>query len=173
MLLHESRRQARVSKDGEIILLEEQDRSRWDHQMISEGTALVEHALRSRRFGAYTLQAAISAIHAEAGTAAQTDWNQIVVLYSVLQRIDFSPVVELNRAVAVAMRDGPEAGLVLIDAILKRGDLVDHHRAHAARAELCRRSGKMSDAKNSYERAISLARQEPERRFLTRRLSEI
>ena len=173
MLLHESRRQARVSPDGEIILLEEQDRSRWDHQMISEGTALVEEALRSRRFGAYTLQAAISAIHAEAGAAAQTDWNQIVVLYSVLQRIDLSPVVELNRAVAVAMRDGPEAGLVLIDAILKRGDLVDYHRAHAARAELCRRSGKMSDAKNSYERALSLARQEPERRFLTRRLSEI
>jgi RNA polymerase sigma-70 factor (ECF subfamily) len=173
MLLHESRRQARVSKDGEIILLEEQDRSRWDQKMISEGKALVEQALQSRNFGAYTVQAAISAIHAEAATAAQTDWNQIVVLYSVLQRIDLSPVVELNRAVAVAMRDGPEAGLVLIDAILKRGDLVDYHRAHAARAELCRRSGKMSDAKNSYERALSLARQEPERRFLTRRLSEI
>ena len=173
MLLHESRREARVSKDGEIILLEEQDRSRWDYQMISEGTALVEQALRSRRFGAYTLQAAISAIHAEAGTVAQTDWNQIVVLYSALQRIDLSPVVELNRAVAVAMREGTEAGLVLIDAILKRGDLVDYHRAHSARAELCRRSGKMSDAKNSYERALSLARQEPERRFLTRRLSEI
>jgi len=173
MLLHESRREARVSKDGEIILLEDQDRARWDRQMISEGTALVEQALQSRRFGAYTLQAAISAIHAEAGSVAQTDWNQIIVLYSVLQRIDSSPVVELNRAVAVAMRDGPDAGLVLIDAILKRGDLVDHHRAHAARAELCRRSGKMSDAKSSYERAISLARQEPERRFLTRRLSEI
>jgi RNA polymerase sigma-70 factor, ECF subfamily len=173
MLLHESRRQTRVSQDGEIIQLEEQDRSRWDYQMISEGTALVEQALRSRRFGAYTLQAAISAIHAQAGTAAQTDWNQIVVLYSVLLGIDLSPIVELNRAVAVAMRDGPEAGLVLIDAILKRGDLVDYHRAHAARAELCRRSGKMSDAKNSYERALSLARQEPERRFLTRRLSEI
>jgi RNA polymerase sigma-70 factor, ECF subfamily len=173
MLLHESRRQARVSQDGEIILLEEQDRSRWDYQMISEGTALVERALRSRRFGAYTLQAAISAIHAQAGTAAQTDWNQIVVLYSALLGIDSSPIVELNRAVAVAMRDGPEAGLVLIDAILKRGDLVDYHRAHAARAELSRRSGKMSDAKNSYERALSLARQEPERRFLTRRLSEM
>jgi RNA polymerase sigma-70 factor, ECF subfamily len=173
MLLHESRREARASPDGEIILLEEQDRSRWDHQLISEGTALVEQALQSRRFGAYTIQAAISAIHAEAGSIAQTDWNQIIVFYSVLQRIDSSPVVELNRAVAVAMRDGPEAGLVLIDAILKRGDLVDHHRAHAARAELCRRSGKMSDAKYSYERALSLARQEPERRFLTRRLSEI
>jgi RNA polymerase sigma-70 factor, ECF subfamily len=173
MLLHESRRQARVSQEGEIILLEEQDRSRWDYQLISEGTALVEQALRSRRFGAYTLQAAISAIHAQAGTAAQTDWNQIVVLYSVLQRIDLSPVVELNRAVAVAMRDGPEAGLVLIDAILKRGDLLDYHLSHAARAELCRRSGKMSEARNSYERALSLARQEPEQRFLTRRLSEI
>ena len=173
MLLHESRREARASKDGEIILLEEQDRSRWDYQMISEGTALVEQALRSREFGAYTLQAAISAVHAEAASAAQTDWNQIVVLYSVLLRIDSSPVIELNRAVAVAMRDGPEAGLVLIDAILERGDLVHYHRAHAARAELCRRSGKMSDAKNSYERALSLARQEPERRFLTRRLSEI
>ncbi len=173
MLLHESRREARVSKDGEIIVLEEQDRSRWDQNMISEGKALVEQALRSGRIGAYTLQAAISAVHAEAGTAAQTDWNQIVVLYSALQRIDLSPVVELNRAVAVAMRDGPAAGLVLIDAILKRGDLVDYHLAHAARAELCRRSGKMSDAKNSYERALSLARQEPEQRFLTRRLSEI
>ena len=173
MLLHESRRQARVSQDGALILLEEQDRGCWDYEMISEGTALVKQALRSRRFGAYTLQAAIAAVHAQAGTAAQTDWNQIVVLYSALLDIDSSPIVELNRAVAVAMRDGPEAGLVLIDAILKRGDLVDHHRAHAARAELCRRSGKMSDAKNSYERAISLARQEPERRFLSRRLSEI
>jgi RNA polymerase sigma-70 factor (ECF subfamily) len=173
MLLHESRREARATQDGEIILLEEQDRSRWNRQMISEGTTLVEQALGSRRFGAYTLQAAISAIHAEAGSVAQTDWNQIVVLYSVLQRIDSSPVVELNRAVAVAMRDGPEAGLVLIDAILNRGDLVDYHLAHAARAELCRRSGKMTEAKAAYERALSLARQEPERRFLTRRLSEI
>jgi RNA polymerase sigma-70 factor (ECF subfamily) len=173
MLLHESRREARVSRDGEIIVLEEQDRCRWNQNMISEGKALVQQALRSGRFGAYTLQAAISAIHAEAVTAAQTDWNQIVALYSVLRRIDLSPVVELNRAVAVAMRDGPDAGVVLIDAILNRGDLVDYHLAHAARAELCRRSGKMSDAKNSYERALSLARQEPERRFLTRRLSEI
>ncbi len=173
MLLHESRREARVSKDGEIILLEEQDRSRWDHKLMSEGTALVEQALRSREFGAYTLQAAISAVHAEAATAAQTDWNQIVVLYSVLLQIDSSPVVELNRAVAVAMRDGPEAGLVLIDAILERGDLVDYHLAHAARAEFCRRSGRMSEARNSYARALSLARQEPVQRFLTRRLSEI
>jgi RNA polymerase sigma-70 factor, ECF subfamily len=173
MLLHESRRESRVSTDGEIILLEDQDRSRWNHKLMSEGTALVEQALRSRDFGAYTLQAAISAVHAEAATAAQTDWNQIVALYSVLQRVNSSPVIELNRAVAVAMRDGPEAGLVLIDAILERGDLVDYHLAHAARAELCRRSGKMSYARNSYERALSLARQEPERRFLTRRLSEI
>ncbi|MDE2506316.1 MAG: RNA polymerase sigma factor [Planctomycetota bacterium] len=173
MLLHESRSGARVSKDGEIILLEEQDRSRWDTQMITEGTALVEQALRSREFGAYTLQAAISAVHAQAAASSQTDWNRIVALYSVLQRVDSSPVVELNRAVAVAMRDGPEAGLVLIDAILKRGDLVDYHLAHAARAELCRRSGKMSDAKHSYERALALARQEPERRLLSRRLSEI
>ncbi len=173
MLLHESRREARVSNDGEIILLEDQDRALWDQKLMSEGTALLEQALRSRRFGAYTLQAAISAVHAEAATVAQTDWNQIVALYSVLQRIDSSPVVELNRAVAVAMRDGPEAGLVLIDAILERGDLVDYHLSHAARAELCRRCGRISDAKNSYERAMSLARQEPERRFLSQRLSEI
>ena len=173
MLLHESRRQARASQDGEIILIEDQDRSRWDQKMISEGMALVEQALQSRDFGAYTIQAAISAVHARAADAARTDWNQIVALYSVLQRIDSSPVVELNRAVAVAMRDGPEAGVVLIDAILNRGDLADYHLAHAARAELCRRSGNTSEAKNSYERALSLARQEPERRFLTRRLSEI
>ncbi len=173
MLLHESRRDARASEDGEIIRLEEQDRSRWDRKMISEGSALVEQALQSRNLGEYTVQAAISAVHARAATAEQTDWNQIVALYSILHRIDPSPVVELNRAVAVAMRDGPEAGLVLIDAILERGDLVDYHLAHAARAELCRRSGRVSDAKNSYERALSLARQEPERRFLARRLSEL
>jgi RNA polymerase sigma-70 factor, ECF subfamily len=173
MLLHESRRESRVSKEGEIILLEDQDRSRWNPQMISDGTALVEQALRSRRFGAYTLQAAISATHAEAATAAQTDWNQIVVLYSVLLRVDPSPVVELNRAVAIAMRDGPDAGLVLIDAILERGDLVDYHLSHAARAELCRRSGRLADAKSSYERAMSLTRQDLERRFLRRRLSDI
>jgi RNA polymerase sigma-70 factor (ECF subfamily) len=173
MLLHESRREARDSLEGEIILLEDQDRSHWNRQMISEGIALVEQALRSRRFGAYTLQAAISAVHAEATAAAHTDWNQIVVLYSVLLRIDPSPVVELNRAVAIAMRDGPEAGLVLIDAILERGDLVDYRLSHAARAELCRRSGRISDAKSSYERALSLTRQDLERRFLTRRLSEL
>jgi RNA polymerase sigma-70 factor (ECF subfamily) len=173
MLLHESRRESRVSRDGEIILLEDQDRTLWDRNLISEGNSLVEQSLRSRHYGAYTLQASISAVHARADTAEQTDWNQIVVLYSELQRINASPVVELNRAVAVAMRDGPEAGLALIDAILNRGDLVDYHLAHAARAELCRRCGKMADAKNSYERALSLTRQEPERRFLSRRLSEI
>jgi RNA polymerase sigma-70 factor, ECF subfamily len=173
MLLDESRREVRVSKGGEIILLEDQERSRWDQKMISEGTVLVEQTLQSRNSDAYTVQAAKSAVHSKAANAAQTDWNQIVVLYSVLLRIDPSPVVELNRAGAVAMRDGPEAGLVLIDAILERRDLADYHLAHAARAELCRRSGKMSDAKNSYERALSLARQEPERRYLTRRLSEI
>ena len=173
MLLHESRREARASKDGEINLLEDQDRSRWDQKMIAEGTSLVEQALRSGRIGAYTIQAAISAVHAKAANVEQTDWNRIVALYSVLQRIDSSPVIELNRAVAVAMRDGLEAGLVLIDAILERGDLVDYHLAHAARAELCRRSGRVSEARNSYERALSLARQEPEQRFLTRRLSEI
>jgi RNA polymerase sigma-70 factor, ECF subfamily len=173
MLLHESRRQARVAQDGSIILLQEQDRGCWDYKMIAEGAALVRQALGARQFGAYTLQAAIAAIHAQAGAADQTDWNQIVVLYSALLAIDSSPIVELNRAVAVAMRDGPEAGLALIDAILERGDLADHHRAHAARAELCRRAGKRVEAKTSYERAISLARQEPERQFLTRRLSEI
>jgi RNA polymerase sigma-70 factor, ECF subfamily len=165
MLLHESRREARASKDGEIILLEDQDRSRWDQNMIAEGTALVEQALRSGRIGAYTIQAAISAVHAKAANVEQTDWNRIVALYSVLQRIDSSPVIELNRAVAVAMRDGLEAGLVLIDAILERGDLVDYHLAHAARAELCCRSGRASEARNSYERALSLARQEPEQRY--------
>ncbi len=173
MLLHESRREARVSKDGEIILLEEQDRSRWDYQMISEGTALVEQALRSRRFGAYTLQAAISAIHAEAATAAQTDWNQIVVLYSVLQRIDSSPVVELNRAVAVAMRDGPEAGLQIIDGILGRGELGNYQLAHSARGELLRRAGNASDALTAFQQALELARQEPEKRLLAARIKQL
>lgn len=173
MLLHESRRESRVSKDGEIILLEDQDRSRWDHKMISEGTALVEQALRSRRFGAYTLQAAISAIHAEAATAEQTDWNQIVVLYSVLLRIDSSPIVELNRAVAVAMRDGPEAGLEIIDRILSRGELGKYLLAHSARGELLRRAGKTSDALTAFQQALELARQEPEKRFLAARIKEL
>jgi RNA polymerase sigma-70 factor, ECF subfamily len=173
MLLHESRRESRVSKDGEIILLEDQDRSLWDHKLISEGTALVEQALRTRRFGAYTLQAAISAIHAEAATAAQTDWNQIVVLYSVLQRIDSSPVVELNRAVAVAMRDGPAAGLEIIDRILGRGELGKYQFAHSARGELLRRAGRRSDALTAFQQALELARQEPEKRFLTARIREL
>jgi RNA polymerase sigma-70 factor (ECF subfamily) len=173
MLLHESRRESRVSEDGEIMLLEDQDRSRWDHKLISEGTALVEQALRSRRFGVYTLQAAISAIHAEAATAAQTDWNQIVVLYSVLQRIDPSPVVELNRAVAIAMRDGPEAGLEIIDQILNRGDLGKYQLAHSARGELLRRSGKPSDALAAFQQALELAGPEPEKRFLAARIKEL
>jgi len=141
--------------------------------MISEGTALVEQALRSRRFGAYTIQAAISAIHAEAATAAQTDWNQIVVLYSVLERIDSSPIVELNRAVAIAMRDGPEAGLKIIDRILSRGDLANYQFAHSARAELLRRAGQTSDALPAFQRALELARLEPEKRFLTARIEEL
>lgn len=173
MLLHESRKDARVSEDGNIVLLDEQDRSRWDRNMIAEGTALVEEALRSRRFGAYTLQAAISAIHAEAATVEQTDWNQIVVLYSVLQRIDSSPVVALNRAVAVAMRDGPEAGLEIIDGILSRGELGKYPLAHSARGELLRRAGKTSDALAAFQQALELARQEPERRFLAARVKEL
>ena len=173
MLLHESRREARVSRDGEIILLEDQDRSRWDRVMIAEGTVLVEQALRSRRFGAYTLQAAISAIHAEAATADQTDWNQIVVLYSVLQRIDPSPVVELNRAAAIAMRDGPEAGLEIIDRILSGGELGNYQFAHSARGELLRRAGKLSDALTAFRQALELAGQEPEKRFLAARIKEL
>ena len=173
MLLHESRSEARVSIDGEIIPLEEQDRSRWNHSLIAEGKALVVRSLRSRRFGSYTLQAAISAVHSQAETAADTDWNQVVSLYSALLRVDPSPVIELNHAVAVGMRDGPEAALILIDDLLKRDELADYHLAHAARGEFCRRSGKISDAKDSYERALALARQEPERRFLGWRLSEV
>jgi RNA polymerase sigma-70 factor, ECF subfamily len=173
MLLHESRREARVSEDGEIILLEDQDRGCWDSKMIAEGTALVEQALRSRRFGAYTLQAAISAIHAETATAAQTDWNQIVVLYSVLQRIDSSPVVELNRAVAVAMRDGPEPGLEIIDRILSRGELSTYQFIHSARGELLRRAGKTSDALTAFQQALELARLEPEKRFLAARIKKL
>lgn len=173
MLLHESRKASRVSDNGEIILLKDQNRAHWDFKMIAEGTALVERALRSRRFGAYTLQAAISAIHAEAASAEQTDWNQIVVLYSVLQQIDPSPVVELNRAVAIAMRDGPQAGLDLIDRILGRGDLRDYHFAHSARGELLRRAGKIADAITAFNRALELAKQEPEKRFLATRIKEL
>jgi RNA polymerase sigma-70 factor (ECF subfamily) len=154
------------------VLLSDQDRSLWNRELIAEGTALVERALASRRFGPYTLQAAIAAVHAEAPDAASTDWPQIVGLYDVLVRADRTPVVELNRAAAVSMRDGPAEGLRLIDAILARGDLVDYHLAHSARAELCRRLGRTADARAAYEWALSLARLEPERRFLQRRLSE-
>jgi RNA polymerase sigma-70 factor (ECF subfamily) len=173
MLLHESRRAARTGPTGELILLDDQDRGRWSRELIAEGTALVERALGSRRIGPYTLQAAISAVHAEAPTGAATDWAQIVGLYDVLLRADPSPVIELNRAVAVAMRDGPAAGLALIDALLARGALADYHLAHSARAELCRRLGRSADARASYSRALELARQEPQRRFLERRLSEL
>jgi RNA polymerase sigma-70 factor (ECF subfamily) len=173
MLLHESRRAARTGPTGELVLLDDQDRSRWSRTLIAEGTALVERALASRRIGPYTLQAAISAVHAEAATAAATDWAQIVGLYDVLVRADPSPVIELNRAVAVAMRDGPAAGLALIDAILARGALADYHLAHSARAELCRRLGRTAEARAAYERSLGLARQEPQRRFLERRLGEL
>jgi RNA polymerase sigma-70 factor (ECF subfamily) len=173
MLLHESRRAARSSPSGELILLDDQDRSLWNREQIAEGTRLVERALRSRRFGTYTIQAAISAVHADAPSADATDWNEIVGLYDLLMRADASPVVELNRAVAVAMRDGPAAGLAIIDAILDRGDLLDYRLAHAARAELCRRLGRTADARVSYERALAATRQQPERRFLERRLAEL
>ncbi len=170
MLIQESRRAARTSAEGDLILLEDQDRSLWNSEHIVEGSALVERALLSRRFGPYTIQAAIAAVHAGAPNAAATDWQEIVGLYDVLLRAEPSPVVELNRAVAIAMRDGPLAGLVLIDAILERGDLAEYHLAHSARGELCRRLGRVKEARSSYERALSLVRQEPERRLLDRRL---
>jgi len=173
MLLHDSRRAARTSPTGELILLDDQDRSRWHQDQIVEGAALVTRALSSRRIGPYTLQAAIAAVHAQAPNAAATDWAQIIGLYDLLLQAEPSPVVELNRAVAVAMRDGPLAGLTLIDAILARGDLGNYHLAHAARADLCRRLGRTAEARASYARALRLTRQEPERRFLTRRLAEL
>jgi RNA polymerase sigma-70 factor (ECF subfamily) len=173
MLLQESRRAARTSPNGDVVLLDDQDRSLWNREQIAEGVSLVRQALASRQVGVYTIQAAIAAVHAEATTAADTDWNEIVGLYDVLMRVDGSPVVELNRAVAVAMRDGPAAGLALIEAIFRRGDLRDYRPAHAARAELCRRLGNTTDARASYQKAIALARQEPERRFLERRLAEL
>jgi RNA polymerase sigma-70 factor, ECF subfamily len=173
MLLQESRRAARSSPAGELVLLDQQDRSLWNRAQIAEGVALVERALSSRRFGPYTLQAAIAAVHAQAPAPAATDWGQIVGLYDVLARVEPSPVVELNRAAAVAMRDGPAAGLALVDAILARGDLGDYHLAHSARADLCRRLGRTAEARASYERALALTRQEPERRFLERRLEEL
>jgi len=173
MLLQESRRAARTSATGELVLLNDQDRSLWNREQIAEGASLVQSALTSGRFGVYTLQAAIAAVHADAAGADVTDWDEIAGLYDVMLRIDPSPVIELNRAVAVAMRDGPAAGLALIDAILARGDLADYHLAHAARADLCRRLGRTAPARASYQRAIELARQEPERRFLERRLAEL
>jgi RNA polymerase sigma-70 factor (ECF subfamily) len=173
MLMQESRRVARASPEGEVILLEEQDRSRWNRNLIDEGRALVERALTSRRSGPYTLQAAIATVHADAHAAASTDWAQIVGLYEVLLRASPSPVVELNRAVAIAMRDGPSQGLALIDAILERGDLGDYYLAHSARADMCKRLGKTVEAIASYQRALSLARQEPARRFLEKRLREL
>ena len=173
MLLQESRRTARASPTGELILLADQDRSLWNRDQIAEGSALVERAFVSRRFGPYTLQAAIAAVHAETANADATDWGEIVGLYDLLLRAEPSPVVELNRAVAVAMRDGPAAGLELVDAILARGDLQDYRLAHAARADLCRRLGETAQAQVSYERALALTRQEPERRFLERRLHEL
>jgi RNA polymerase sigma-70 factor, ECF subfamily len=173
MLLHESRRQARVSPSGDVVLLDDQDRGRWDPALIAEGQRLVERALASRRFGPYTLQAAIASVHAEAPTAAATDWRQIAGLYDVLLRAEPSPIFELNRAVAVAMWRGPADGLALIDDILARGDLASYHWAHSARADLCRRLSRVDDARASYLRALALVKQEPERRFLERRLREL
>jgi RNA polymerase sigma-70 factor (ECF subfamily) len=173
MVLHESRRAARASPSGELVLLDDQDRSLWDRGLIAEGTRLVERALSSRRVGPYAIQAAISAVHAEAPNPAATDWAEIVGLYDALAQAESSPVIELNRAVAVAMRDGPAAGLTIIDAILDRGELLEYRLAHAARAELCRRLGRTTDARTSFERALALTRQEPERRFIERRLAEL
>src|SRR5271167_2243324 len=173
MLLQESHRAARSSAEGELILLDQQDRLLWNRDQIAEGISLTESALRSRRFGAYTLQAAIAAVHAEASSAASTDWLQVTLLYDRLIRIHPSPVVELNRAVAVAMCEGPEQGLRLIDGLLAHEELANYHLAHSARADLCRRLGRFSEARASYEKALTLARQEPERRFLAKRLSEL
>jgi RNA polymerase sigma-70 factor (ECF subfamily) len=173
MLLHDARRAARASASGELIRLGDQDRSLWNRELIAEGVMLVERALTSRRFGPYTLQAAIAAVHAEAQGADETDWPQIVALYDLLVRAEPSPVIELNRAVAIAMRDGPEAALPLVERILGRGDLAEYQPAHAARADLCRRVGRTADARAAYERALELTQQEPERRFLQARLHEL
>ncbi|MBN8854510.1 MAG: RNA polymerase subunit sigma-24 [Sphingobacteriales bacterium 50-39] len=173
MLLHESRRPARTSSKGNIILLEDQDRSLWDRYMIEEGLTLVKRAFSSKPPGPYTLQAAIAALHAEAARPEATDWAQITSLYSRLLRINPSPVIELNRAIAIAMHKGPEAGLQQIDAILERGDLDDYHLAHSARAELCRKLGRTNQARASWERALALSQQDPERRFIQRKLSEL
>jgi RNA polymerase sigma-70 factor (ECF subfamily) len=173
MQLNDARRVARTSPQGELVLLDEQDRSLWNREQIDEGAALVRQALLSRRFGPYTLQAAITAVHAEAQDAQSTDWAEIVGLYRALMRIDPSPVVELNQAVAVAMLEGPEAGLAMVNEILSRGDLTDYHLAHSAQADLNRRLGRTDEARAAYERALELVKQEPERRFLERRLAEL
>ena len=173
MLLHESRREARVSGDGELILLDEQDRARWNHEMIREGLALTRRALSAQVVGVFTVQAAIAAVHAEAPSSAGTNWDAIVTWYDVLLRADPSPVIALNRAAAIAMRDGPESGLALIDSLLSDGALSNYHLAHSARAELCRRLGRTNEARDAYGAALALARQEPERRFLQRRLSTL
>jgi len=173
MLLHESRRQARTSPSGDLVLLEQQDRSLWNRDLIREGIALVERALASKRIGPYTLQAAIATVHAEATSAQETDWAQIVALYDLLLRTEPSPIIELNRAVAVAMRDGPAKGLELVNALLKRGELAQYHLAHATQADFYRRLDMKTDARASYERALALAKQEPERRFLEKRLAEL
>ncbi|GAB6390345.1 RNA polymerase sigma factor [Stutzerimonas marianensis] len=173
MLLHDSRRAARLDAAGDLVRLDEQDRSRWDRAEIAEGIALVQRALGSRRFGAYTLQAAIVAVHAEAPTAERTDWAQIVRLYDLLLHATPSPVVELNRAVALAMRDGPAAGLAVTDELLARGELPEYHLLHAARADFCRRLGRVDEAREAYRTALALAQLEPEKRFLQRQLSEL
>ena len=173
MLLHDSRRAARTSPSGDLVLLDQQDRSLWNHEQIAEGAALVERAIGSRRFGPYALQAAIAAVHSQAHEPGTTDWNEIVGLYDALLRLDSSPVIELNRAIAVAMRDGPQAGLPLVDALFARGELADYHLAHAARADLCRRLGKKTEARTAYERALALTQQEAEQRFLRQRLAEL
>jgi RNA polymerase sigma-70 factor (ECF subfamily) len=173
MLLQESRRAARSSPTGDLVLLEDQDRSLWNRDQIAEGAALVERVLSSPGFGPYTLQAAVAAVHAQAKDVGVTDWNQIVRLYDLLAQIEPSPVIELNRAVAIAMRDGPAAGLAIVDGILARGELADYYLAHSARADLCRRLGRKSEARKSYQRALELTEQEPEKRFLERRLAEL
>ena len=173
MLLHESRRATRTSASGDLVLLEDQDRTQWDRALISEGVTLIEQALATRRFGPYTVQAAIAAVHAESPSADATDWSEIVGLYDALREMDSSPVIELNRAVAVAMRDGPAEGLAIVDAIVTRGELADYRLTHAARADLLRRLGRRDEARAAYERALALTRQEPERRFLQRRLGEL
>lgn len=173
MLLHDSRRNARTSADGDLILLDEQDRSLWSREQINEGSALVMRAISSRHLGPYTVQAAIAGVHADAATAADTDWSEIVGLYDVLLRITPSPVIELNRAVAVAMRDGAEAGLAIVGQLMAAGKLTDYHLAYSARADFCRRLGRTADAAAAYRQALALTRQEPERRFLEKRLAEL